>query len=345
MNLHKLSFSGVLLALIIVLNGCEAEDAKPLDNYSSGVFISNEGGTVDFYNRTIGGIKNNIYAIENNGGTVGGNIQSITFSSDTAYLVLSNTNKMALVNYKTFKSISTIDGFTTPRYYVNINSIYGYVSDWGTDGLTGTIKVLDHSTNKVARTISIGKGTDEILKVGNSVWAINNGGLGKDSTVVIVNALADTILKKITVGPAPNGIVQDINGDFWVLCGGYSDNSENGKLVKIRNFQVEYTFDIPKGARGLALDDTKSNIYFIIGNKIYKKDLYNFGTTPPSVFMTQSYFVKPYAVGFDTKTGYMYCTDAKDGKTEGKLYIYNPTSKAVIDSVKTGVLPSKLYFF
>lgn len=342
MNLYKLSLVSFLLALILVLNACEREDDKPLDNYSSGVFVTNEGGTVDHYNRTIGGIKNNIYGIENNGATLGGSISSIGFNGDTAYIVVSSANKLAMVSYKTFKSIGNIEGLTTPRYFVNINATYGYISDWGTDGLTGTIKVLDNATKKVARTVPIGKGTDEMLKIGNSVWVINNGGQGKDSTLVIVNALQDTILKRIQVGANPNSIVQDINGDIWVLCGG---NNNVGKLIKIRNYVIEYSFDVPQGAKSLALDDKKSNLYFIADNKIYKKDLYNFGATTPSVFLSPAYFVKPNIVGFDTQTGYMYCGDAKEGKSEGKLYIYNPSTKAVIDSVKTGVTPNKLYFF
>jgi hypothetical protein len=351
MKFNKFYLGSALVGLIVLLNACKAEDDKPFDNYASGVFITNEGkfsggtGTVDFYDRTIGGIKNDIFAKENNGASIGNILQSMGFNNDTAYLVVNNANKVSTVNYKSFKSIATISGFTLPRYYLNINSAFGYVSDWGANGLTGSIKVLDYATKTIAKSIPTGKGTDKMVLLGNSVWVVNSGGFGKDSTISIVSTISDTVLTNIQVGLGPNSIVQDGNGDVWVLCGGYFDRSESGKLVKIRNSKVEYTFDVPKGASALVTDASKSILYFIANGKIYKKDIANFGANPPSVFMTQSYFRTPYSLGVDTKSGYLYCTDAKDYSSEGKLYIFDPQTKALKDSVKTGIVPGNIYFF
>ena len=351
MKFNKFYLVSALVGLILLLNACNAEDDKPFDDYSSGVFITNEGkfsggtGTVDFYDRSIGGIKNDIFTKENNGASIGNILQSMGFYKDTAYLVVNNANKLSLVNYKSFKSITTINGFTLPRYYLNVNATFGYVSDWGANGLTGSIKVLDHATKTIAKTIITGKGADKMILIGTTVWVVNSGGFGKDSTVSIVSTVADSVLSTIQVGLGPNSIVQDGNGDIWVLCGGYFDRSESGKLVKIRNNKVEYSFDVPKSASALVTDMSKSILYFIANGKIYQKDIANFGANPPSVFITQPYFRVPYSLGIDSKSGYLYCTDAKDYSSEGRLYIFDPQTKVLKDSVKTGIVPGNIYFF
>ena len=351
MKLFKMNAWVKLLALTILFNACNPTDETPADNYANGVFITNEGpfqngtGTVDFYNRAIGGIQNDIFAKANNGAAIGNVLQSMSFKGDTAYLVVNNANKLVSVNYKTFQSASTIIGFNYPRNFLSINNTSAYVTDWGADGLTGSVKVFDYATKTVAKTVPTGKGADKMLRIGSRIWVLNSGGFGKDSTIAIVETANDSVSSKIQVGLGPNSIVQDANGDVWVLCGGYFDKPDNGKLIKIRNEKVEYTFDVPKYASSLTKDATGNNLYFVAAGKIYKKDILNFGVTPPSVFITQSYFSNLYSLGFDTKSGYLYCGDAKGFTGASSVYIFDPSSKVLKDSVKAGVGVNGFYFF
>lgn len=339
-----------LVVLLVFFSACEREDDKPSESYTNGVFITCEGpfqtgsGSVDFYNRTIGGIKNDIFAKENNGAAVGNILQSLSIKNDTAYLVVNNANKLVTVTYKNFKQLSTIEGFSLPRFFMPIDDIRAYVSEWGTGGLAGGIKVYDYSTKKVAKTISTGKGTGKMIRIGTRVWAVNEGGLGKDSTLVAVDIFTDSVVNKITVGLGPNSLVADANFDIWVLSGGYFDRSDKGKLMKIRNDKVEVSFDVPKFAHSLIRDDSGNTLYFIADGKIYRKDIVNFGNIPPSVFMSQSYFQYPYSLGFDPKSGYLYCGDAKTFTNNGTVYIFDPNSKVLKDSIKTGIAPNNFYF-
>ena len=351
MKLFKMNAGVRLLALIALFSACKPTDETPADNYANGVFITNEGpfqngtGTVDFYNRAVGGIQNDIFAKANNGAAIGNILQSMSFKNDTAFLVVNNANKLVLVNYKTFQSASTVTGFNYPRNFLSINNTSAYVTDWGTDGLTGSVKVFDYATKTVAKTVPTGKGADKMLRIGSRIWVLNSGGFGKDSTIAIVETANDSVSSKIQVGLGPNSIVQDANGDVWVLCGSYFDKSDNGKLIKIRNEKVEYSFDVPKYASSLTKDATGNTLYYVATNKIYKKDILNFGATPPSVFITQPYLSNPYSLGFDPKSGYLYCGDAKNFSVASSVYIFDPSSKILKDSVKAGIGVNGFYFF
>ena len=146
------------------------------------------------------------------------------------------------------------------------------------------------------------------------------------------------------VGLAPNSIVQDANGDMWVLCGGYFDRAGGGKLVKLRNGAVELSFDVPKYASSIVTDKSKSTLYFIGNNQIYSKDLLNFGTTPPSVFLKPNGSTSLYTLGVDPKTGYIWCGDALDYTKAGVVYIIDPTTKTEKKKLTVGTAPNGFIF-
>ena len=104
------------------------------------------------------------------------------------------------------------------------------------------------------------------------------------------------------------------------------------------------TFDVPKFASNLTTDVSGNNLYYLSGNQIFTKNLLNFSTNPPQLFMSQPYFVSLYGLAFDPTSGYMYCADAKDFASKGSLYIFDATTQTLKDSVKVGVAPSNFYF-
>lgn len=347
-NLWALLFACALL----VVASCEKGDEKPSELYQTGVFITNEGpfgsgtGTVSYYDRDADALKNDIYGTANSGAAIGNILQSMSLNNGLGYLLVNNANKMLVVDSKTFTLQSTLTtGIVSPRYFLNARESSAYITQWGTDSATSGILVYDYATKTIAKTIPTGKGADKIVRnlSTGTVWVLNSGGFGKDSTLVIINPVADSILQKITVGIAPNSIAQDANADMWVLCGGeYQKN--NGKLVKIRNNAVEFTFPLPDGASSLITDKEKSTLYFISNNQIYKKDLLNFGATPPSVFMKPAGATSLYSLGFDPKTGMLYCGDALDFKQSGVVYIIDPATKTEKKKLTVGIAPNGFIF-
>ncbi len=358
MKRFSLSFALLVATILILQTACKpADDTLAVDSYAKGVYITNEGkfpngtGDVSFYNRNIGGITTDIYAKGNSGAAAGNIVQSMTYlNRDTAFVVVNNANKILMVNPRTFQVFDSIK-CSYPRYVHIINATRGYVTSWLPGSkVTDSVFVLNFKTKTFLKAIPIqGVGPDEILDYGYKHYVVNNGGFDYvkgDSTVTVIdgsNVYADSVLTKIKVGPAPNSIVSDANGDIWVLCSNYYGGG-SGKLVQIKNDVVVAQYAVPNGASNLTTDATENNLYFLVGNQIYTKNLLNFSTNPPQIFMSQSYFVALYGLAFDPTSGYMYCTDAKDFASRGSLYIFNAGTKTLIDSVKVGVAPSNFYF-
>ena len=357
MFMKRFSFSISLLisGIIIFQTACKpADDTLATDTYSKGVYITNEGsfkvpGDVSFYNRNVGGITTDIFSKGNNGTSAGSFVQSMTYlNRDTAFVVVNGSNKILMINPRTFQVFDSISIFY-PRYLHLINATRGYVSAGnGTKAASDSIYVLNFKTKTFLKSAPVnGLGPDQIISNGYKQYVINSGGYEKDSSVAIFDAstvYADTILTKIKVGAGPNSIVRDANGDIWVLCGGYYDQAGNGKLYQIRNDVVVGTFDVPKYASKLTIDLSGNNLYYLSGNQIFTKNLLNFTTNPPQLFMSQPYFVSLYGLAFDPTSGYMYCTDAKDFASKGSLYIFDALTKTLKDSVKVGVAPSNFSF-
>ncbi len=354
MTLSKNTLWALLAAVTFSFMACTKGDDKPESAYASGVFISCEGpfgsgtGTVTYYNR-VDSARGDIYSIENSGSKIGSILQSYNVIQGVGYLMVNNANKMITVDPKTFVATATYDtGFVLPRYTLGVDAARMYVSTWGKDGINGSIRLFDLSAKKISRIIPTGKGTGKMILVNGKIWAVNEGGLGKDSTVVIVSTAADTVVeKRIEVGLGPKDIVADNNGNIWVLCSGYFDRTGGGKLVQIRDDKVYKTFDIPKYSSALVLDNAKTTLYYIGGDgKIYSKDPLNFHANPPSVFLENAAFKGLYSLGVDPKSGYLYVGDAIDFTNGGQIFIYDLTTKAVKTVLKTGVgvAPNGFYF-
>ena len=245
--MKNIRFWAMFIAFTVVLASCGGKDPEPtVQPYESGVFITHEGafsggtGTVSFYNRMVGGLKNDIFGTENSGAAIGNILQSMTIANGKAYLVVNNANRITIVDALTFKYQDSISGTILPRYLLTIDDKTAFVSEWGKDGLAGAVKVLDIATKKFTKTIATGKGAERMLRVGTAVWTVNNGGFDSDSTVAVIDVATQVVSSKIQVGVSPNSLVQDVNGDVWVLCGG-SFGKTNAKLVQIKNNAVVAT--------------------------------------------------------------------------------------------------------
>jgi streptogramin lyase len=349
MNFKKSGLWLSLIACLVFVSACKKGDEEPSKVYQNGVYIVNEGpfqsgsGTVSYYYPVENILKQDIFGTENGGAALGNVLQSMSLHEGKAYLIANNANKLTVVDAKTFAQNNTLSTeLKLPRYFVGIDAKTAYLSQWGTDSATSGVLVYDISTNKIAKTIPTGKGADRLLRNPNTgrIWVLNSGGLGQDSTVTIVDVSKDSVVQKLVVGPAPSGIVVDANGDTWVLCAGYYPNVA-GRLVKIRNNAVEQRFTISYSQTsqigGLSIDPTGKTLYYFADNKIYTKDLLNFGTTPPSVLMSLSGVKYLYGMGVDPKSGYLYVADALDFKSASAIQIIDPSTKTVKANITGGI--------
>jgi hypothetical protein len=358
------SIQNTLLVFVItftfITSGCKKskDDPATAGVYDSGVFIANEGpygsgtGTVSHYDRNSKTVTNDIYALANEV-PLGNIVQSVNIFNGRAYIIVNNADKIETVNQGDFKSIGTIGGLTQPRNILQIDNVKAYVTEWGTNGLTGAIKVIDIASNSISKTITLGrKGPEEMIKKGETIYVTCKGGIGNDSVLAIINSTSDVLNNTINVGPNPDDIVEDINGNFWILCKGkyksdYSALEQTGRLVKFNpnTNTVDLSLTFPLGSdpfaqpSGLCLNTDKNTLYYNYDGKVYTQSI-NASTIEATVFVSRSF----YNLAIDPSTNIMYGCDAGNFTSNGKIIRYQSTGGNPIDSFEVGIIPGSIFF-
>ncbi len=307
----KRSFLFITLALLLFFQSCKEADTNPaIQVGAEGYFVVNEGGfgnsnsSISFYDRKSNAISNDLFAAKN-GRPLGDQTQSMSVFEGKGYIVVQNSAKIEVIKLEDFSSVATIsEGLPSPRYFIGISSTKGYVSDWGADGVTGTVKVVDLVTYKVLNSIAVGKGSNRMLKVGNLVYVANAGGYDNDNTVKVIDTNTDMIVASVTTGDNPNSLQKDSEGNIWVTADGaeaynsdYSINeskSTKGSISKINQANVEvFRLAVDKvtfnGPSNLGISPSGTILYYT-----YDGAVYNMATTantlPTTVFKAKNYY-------------------------------------------------------
>ena len=340
----------------LVFVSCTKDDdstEKPTPGaFENGIFISNEGpfqtgsGTISFYNRTTNSVVQTIFENVNNF-PLGNIVQSIEIFENRAFIVVNNSSKVEIVEANTFLSLGVINGFTSPRYFCEISSEKAYFTDWANN--VAVVNIVD---NTIVKTIPTGKGPEKMLKTGDKVYVLNQGGWGIDSTITVMDYQVDTVLTTITVAPKPNGIVLDKNGKIWVICSGNGwngvpgpDDSE-GHLICIDPANNTIIQDIvfnsvEKHPEKLTINTAGDKLYYNYPDGIYEFDISNNSLNTSAFIPRGSIF---YSLGFDPVDSYIYASDPVDYQQDGWVHRYNASTGIAIDSFKVGVIPGDFCF-
>lgn len=346
----------VLGYVLAIATSCKKDepDDSTLETklYANGVFVVNEGpfqsgtGTITFYDKDSNSVEQDIFQTVNDV-PLGNVAQSMSIFNDKAYIVVNMAAKVEVVNVTTFESLATIDGLTSPRYFLGLNSSKAYVSDWGSNG--GNVAVINLSTNTVSSTIDVkGAGPESMVVAENKLFVINSGAWGADSTVAVIDTEADTLLAVITVGDNPKGIQVDANGNIWILCGGVYDfynsaNDTKGKLVQLdaTDYTILQTIDFSTTdfhPSDLVMNGDKNKLYYIYGSGVYEFEITS--TTLSTIALFSGNF---YALGFDPTSHYLYAADPIDYTQNGVVYRYKENGD-LVDSFTAGVIPTDFWF-
>jgi YVTN family beta-propeller protein len=360
MKLFKSTYSLLMivsLAIATILGACtqkKEESINPLMSIDHGVFIVNEGpygsgtGSISYFSKGLNSLTNDLFQTKNNY-PLGNVVQSMNIINNKAYIVVNNANKIEVADANTFIAQAPITGLNQPRYVLGVNAIKAYITQWGPTGNEGGVQVLNLLTNTISGTITTGKGAEKMLLKGNFVYVTCSGGSGKDSVVTVINATSDAVVATINVGASPGGIVEDLNGNIWVLCAGqyksdYSGLEKSGSLVKINPISNTVELKIPFTSTsdmpsGLTINGAKNKLYYNYEGKVISQNVAS-PVLDNTTFANRSF----YGLGVDPSTEIVYGADAGNYASAGKVLRYNASTGVVIDSMTVGLIPNGFVF-
>jgi len=356
-NYRKLLMLLSLFAMLFV-QSCDDDDPEPVKPGADGFFVVNEGGfpnentSISFYDRETDEVTNDIFFAVN-GRNLGIQAQSMSVFEGKGYILVQGSGKIEVIDADDYTSVATINNdIENPRYFVGISATKGYVSDWGADGIAGSVKVIDLSTNEVTKTIPTGQGANRMLKVGNSVYVTNSGGYGNDSTVKIIDTSSDAVTSTIIVGDNPNSIQRDAAGNIWVASSGlvaYNPdwsidevNSTKGSISKISNntesFRLEVSAITYGGAGNLSISPDGQTLYYTFNGAVFSMTS-SATTLPESPFVSKAY----YGLSVNPFNGNIVGTLAPNFSSAGSIDVMDENG-GVLDNYTVGIGPNGVAF-
>ncbi|WP_395058380.1 YncE family protein [Flavobacterium sp.] len=324
--------------------------APVLGAYENGTFILNEGssgqGSVSFIGNDLTSFTQDIHSIVNPGDLFGKYVQSMFFNGDYAYIIAGGSNKINVVNRKTFKLVAKIEtGLVAPRYGVVVNgkayvtnaNTYSYANP-STGNTDDFIAVINLTTNLVESTIPLNATANRIL--------VENGKLYisepyNNTKVLVVNPTTNTLETPLNVGSDAD-TMEVKNGFLYALRSPYGGPSE---IVKVKLSDATTSSVVFPAALNDAknLDIYESKIYYTVGTSVYAMDIASTtaSTIPVLSYTSTSAWGKMY--GFAVNGGRIYIADGGDFTANSKAYIYSLTG-TLQKEMTVGVGPNGFYF-
>jgi YVTN family beta-propeller protein len=336
----------------LVLSSCVKNPAAS-NNYFTpqaiAVYVLNQGNygqgnaSLTAYFPDSNQTENDLFKLANGRslGDVGNDIQ--LYNGD-AYMVINNSDKIEVMDASTALSVGTVffpSGTSPYRIAFYSPSNIAFVSDL----YTNSVSVVNLATNAVmaADTISVGPEPYGIACAYGQV-CVANSGYGTGNTVSIIDAASRKVVKTVTVGKGPTEVEPDGNGNFWVVCAG--EPGDNGSIYVISVTSdsvidsVSIGMQVPSfTGHTLAIDGQNGVAYLIADSSVVKLNVAN--RTIVDKNLINGNF---YSVAADGATGDVYVTDAKDGKSDGEVYIYSSSGQFTNRSFTAGIYPDGIVF-
>ena len=342
----------VLLNVItLMFAGCKVVDDDPVVvSLGQGVFIVNQGNftagnaSLSYFEPGILKKYNNLFS-DVNGIPLGDVAQSITLDDSNAYIVVNNSGLIQVLGRWNAKFKGKISNLGSPRYMLKISENKAYVSDLFKNAIT----IIDPASLQVTGEIPVGRSTEEMVRLGNSVFAANWTGYNQSAVndkVLVIDVDQDKLVDSIQVGIEPNSMVLDKNNTLWVLCSGGYENTEIPSLWKIdaNTRQVIDTLIFPELAsnpNNLEQNGDRDSLFYLnygifrmsIGDTTLPEDVF-IGEDPDMVFL---------CLGVDPTTSEIYVSDPKNYQVNGRVYRFGPNG-GMRSNMEVGIVPGAFGF-
>lgn len=332
-------FSIVLLTLFI--SSCNKDKIGPQYDKgsdkiegSSGFWIINEGNynwgntSISFYDADRKQISNLVYKAKQET-PIGDVLQSMYFNDDSRFLIINNSHQIKMCS-KEMDLINNFNGFNSPRYMEHLS---------GSEFLVTSLEAkqiykLNINTKEIQTFLTVNDWTEKIIRL-NDMFIIEHKSFSD------INPADQQIFKVDTNGQMiktldilnPHSELTKINDSKFCFI---SQDESNSKLwISDIDFNVQ-TFNIPEKVSQISYSN---NFIYLAGENLWQ---FNMAT---SEFKTLRSLKNKTIYGLSSSDdGYIYISDAKDYVSSGDFLIYSTETNTLIDSVKTSIIPSEIYF-
>lgn len=350
------NFFVLLLSGIVFMASCMKENpvVKEDSGYLHGAFIINEGafgnsnGSVSYFDTDSAKMINHLFEAVN-GRPLGDVVQSISIAGNKGFIVVNNSQKVEVVDMKTFVSTGVIDGLEYPRSFLAINEKKGYLTD---GNFIGRVYVIDIESLKITDTIPCGSGPEKMILYQQTVLVANSGGWGNDSTLTVIDPATDRVKSTWVVGMNPIDLQLDKDNQLWVLCKGkvvwnadWTIGEEtHSALVVLDPVSGLVKRTVSIGSVGdfywpqrIGVNKNKDRIYYLEAGGIHS--ISSNGSSGGQLLIPGNW----YGFGVDHDTDLIYALHAPSFTTAG--WVFRHQSGGVrIDSLEVGIGPSQVVF-
>jgi len=352
-----------LLLLIIILASCSKQpireqtlDSNPTDTtslpitYENGIFVINEGN-FNWGNASISYIgydgKTTVQNIfqKANFRMLGDVAESMKIYGKLGYIVINNSNRIEIVDFRTFKSVKTISGIFSPRHIEFVDSTKAYITS-----LQKGISILDLHTNEISGSIPVDGWTENLVLFGHYMFVAAIGDYREPSSlrssrILVIDTDTDQIIDSIPTGKEPIGLTMDNKQMIWVLCSGGYDFFEIPSIIRIdpakRKIMEVLKFPTSQTVPSrLSMNTMGDTLYFLNGG-IFQMPVHAKGV--PALPLINSNGRLFYGLTIHPVTGNIFVSDALDYVQNGNIYQYSP-SGSLIGQYAVGRIPGSFCF-
>lgn len=361
---RNLLTAAALTAMAVSFTSC-SDDDDPVtppepEVEASTMFVLNEGqmgmnnSSIDMLNLDNGTYTQNAYELANPTtvlelGDVG---NDIVVAGEKVYAVINSSHKVEVIDANTCKRIGQI-GVNSPRY-ATVAGDYLYVSSWvGGASNQGSVVKIDLSTDKVVAAVGVGIHPEEMAVLNGKLYVTSSQDYTTgefDDRLVVVDLATFTAESVIHAGINQTQIKAADNGMLYVVsAGNYADVTSSIYVIDPMSPTNIKHLEMP--ATKLALYKDKgyvlASVYDANWNATYTISQFDLGTFTASEMNLQGFdrIETPYSIAVDPNTGTFYVGDARDYTSTGRVYAFNLTTGALLNSYNAGVLPGHFCFY
>ncbi len=307
-------------------------------------------------------VENNIFR-KANINPMGSQLSDILFDEELNQLVLvvAGSDKLVYIDADDYVIQRQIKDLMTIREAAKVNDFLYYVTSPGLGG----VYAINSKNGRIRAEIEIDNITNPTaIKVWNDLAFITNSGdpITADSTISIVRVEADTFVRNINVGHAPNSMAIDPLNNLWVLCSGKFDpanpfSSGVGSLWKFNLDSIKMAIDsntafTPDTVRyfldnqlrpnSLTFDPTIGNFYYLKGAPT--GDIAMTSMMVPAINENSIVTGSFYGLAYDPVNLEIYgLKTPSEIEDDGFLEVFDPVGNRKV-SIRIGVKPTDVVF-